>query len=108
MPAPTTIASSFVFFVPFDSLDLISAWSISLSYCFYRATRPNRRSCVSLAIQRNCWAVLRSLKGFELLTHRRRTCGKLVARRHGGLERSRPFFGRNGCAAQRTPPGELI
>jgi hypothetical protein len=31
MPAPITTASRVVFFVPFDSLDLISAWSISLS-----------------------------------------------------------------------------
>jgi hypothetical protein len=42
MPAPTTIASSFVVFVPFDCLDLISAWSIFLSdlLFFFRCVPP--------------------------------------------------------------------
>ena len=105
MPAPITTASRVVFFVPFASLDVILAWSISLSCCFLVCTVPLDligRSCVFLAIQRNWWAGLRALKSLDRSRIAGGTSRKLVAPRRGGLERSRPFFGRNACAAQRT------
>src|SRR6185369_1838374 len=59
--------------VRFSGLDFsLVHFPLLLFLATHRAARPNGRSGVSLAIQRNCWAGLRAPKGLEPLTHRQR------------------------------------